>query len=106
MDTRDREYELEQQQQSRDRALGEAYIIKIKLGFLITAVATLISIIAIFISLRADVLSLLKTVAVQQEIITQVQSANIDLRIQMQSINDNLAYLKATLDSDRRYHTR
>lgn len=98
------EYELEQQ--SRDRALGEAYTVKIRLGFLITAVAALISVIAIFISLRSDVVALLKTVATQQEIITQVQSTNIDLRIQIQSINDNLAYLKATIEADRRLRLR
>lgn len=90
--------------QSRERAIGEAYTIKIKLGFLITAVVGLISVIAIFISLRSDVVALLRTVATQQEIITQVQSTNIDLRIQIQSINDNLAYLKATIEADRRYH--
>lgn len=93
-------------QQLRDRALGEAYTVKIKLGFLITSIVALITVITIFISLRGDVVALLKTVATQQEIITQVQSTNIDLRIQIQSINDNLAYLKATIDADRRYHLR
>lgn len=93
-------------QQLRDRALGEAYTVKIKLGFLITSIIALITVITIFISLRGDVVALLKTVATQQEIITQVQSTNIDLRIQIQSINDNLAYLKATIDADRRYHLR
>jgi len=88
----------------QQKALGEAYTIKIKLGFLITAIAGLISVIAIFISLRTDVVALLKTVASQQEIITQVQSTNFDLRIQIQSINDSLNYLKAAIEADRQYH--
>lgn len=93
-------------QQLRDRALGESYTVKIRLGFLFTAVAALITVITIFISLRADVVALLKTVSDQQLIITQVQSANIDMRIQIQSIGDNLAYLKATIEADHRYLLR
>jgi hypothetical protein len=96
----------EEDQHIRDRAIGEAYTIKIRLGFLITSVVALISVIAIFISLRNDVVALLNTVSTQQKIIVSIQNDNIELRIQIQSIHDNLAYLKETIESEHKYAYR
>lgn len=84
--------------------VNEKTQISINLGFLITGIVGVISLVIIFITMRSDVLTMLARINTQETIISSQQVEITAFKIHMQSIDDKLEYLKQIIEIDQSSH--
>lgn len=79
-------------------SLGDKTSVNIQLGFLVTFILGLVSVVAIFLSLHADVTNMLQRVNAQETIIEEQQRQITDFKVHIQAIDDKLDYMKLLLE--------
>jgi len=84
--------------------LSERTAVRLQLGFIAAIISGIIAAVLFLASIRTDVITMITRVSVQEQIITDLQHQLVDLKIHMQSVDDNLQYLRQAIEEDQRWH--
>jgi uncharacterized coiled-coil protein SlyX len=84
--------------------LSERTAIKLQLGFIAAIVSGIIAAVLFLASMRADVISMITRVAVQETIIQDLQRQIVENKIHSQSVDDNLMFFRQAIEEDQRWH--
>ncbi len=82
--------------------LSERTAIRLQLGFIGAIIAGIVSAVLFLASIRTDVITMITRVSVQETIISDLQHQLVDYKIHMQSVDDNLLYLRQAIEEDQR----
>jgi len=80
--------------------LGDGSVIKIKLGFLLSVIGSLVGLVVLFVVMRQDVLNALVRIGTLEQMNSANASAIMDMRVKITNIDDNLYYFRKQYDSD------
>lgn len=84
--------------------LSERTAVKLQLGFIGAIIAAVVTVVLFLASMRGDVISMIAKVATQETIIAALQQQINDSKIHMQSVDDNLMFLRQAIEEDQRWH--
>jgi len=84
--------------------LSERTAVRLQLGFIAAIIAAIVTAVLFLASIRTDVVSMITRVSVQETIIADLQRQIVDYKIHMQSVDDNLLYLRQAIEEDQRWH--
>lgn len=82
--------------------LGDNSVIRIKLGFLLAMILGVMSIVSMFIIMRQDVLNTLNRLESLEKMRLTDTTALMELRLKVNSIDDNLYFFRKQYDEDRK----
>lgn len=84
--------------------LSERTAVRLQLGFIVAIISATVAAVLFLATLRADVISVVTRVLVQESIISDLQRQLIDFKVHSQSVDDNLLYLRQAIEEDQRWH--
>lgn len=84
--------------------LSERTSVKLQLGFIGAIISAVVVAVLFLASIRGDVIMMMTKVSVQELIIADLQHQLVDYKIHMQSVDDNLQYLRQSIEEDQRWH--